>query len=309
MHKRAIVTGASGFIGSHLVEALLRRGVEVVAIDRRPGTFACRFIQADLASPGVLNGLVDSETVVFHLAANASVPGSVDDPRADFHDNVLTLVETLETARQTGSQIIFTSSAAVYDRENALPLTEEATVRPSSPYGAAKATGEAYCIAYHRTYGLDVRIARLFNIFGPRMYRFAIFDFVEKVARNPREMEILGDGEQLRDYLYVNDAVEALILIHERGLPSQCYNVASGSPIRSIDLAREVATIMGYPEIEIKPNGQYWRGDIHRWFADIRKIQAIGFQQKMNLQDGLRRTVDWLLDAKSKAKFKDALLA
>lgn len=295
MFKRAIVTGASGFIGSHLVDALLATGAEVVAVDRRPRAFACKFIQADLARRGVMDPLLDQETIVFHLAANASVPGSVDDARGDFRDNVLTLFETLESARDAGSPVVFTSSAAVYDRDNALPLSEEARLGPSSPYGAAKAAGEAYCLAYHRTYGLDVRIARLFNIFGPRMYRFAIFDFVEKISRNPREIEILGDGEQLRDYLYVEDAVRALILIHEQGEPGEIYNVGSGRPIRSVDLARNVAAVMGFPDITIRPNGQYWRGDIHRWYADVGKLRSRGFEPTVCFEEGLRQTVESLL--------------
>jgi nucleoside-diphosphate-sugar epimerase len=177
-------------------------------------------------------------------------------------------------------------------------LSEKSYVKPSSPYAAAKAAGEAYCSAYHRCYDLDVRIARMFNVYGIGMTRFAIHDIICKINKNPKEISILGDGLQVRDYLYISDAVEGLLNIASKGKAGEDYNLSSGKPIKIFDLTKRISEIMGFPDIKIVPTGKSFPGDVPRWYADITKIKKIGFKQKMPFDDGLKATVKWILNKK-----------
>jgi nucleoside-diphosphate-sugar epimerase len=215
-------------------------------------------------------------------------------PRRDFENTFRGVFEVLEAARQANCRVIFPSTASIFDASNSLPLQERAFPRPTSPYAAGKLGGEAYCHAYHRSYGLDVRIARLFSVYGAGMYRFAIHDIIRKIQANPEEIQILGDGNQIRDYLYVDDAVRGLEMIATEAEPGEEYNLASGLPVRILDLTRTIAELMGCPDIRILPTGRSFPGDTHRWFADISKIRGLGFEPEVDLRGGLQRTIAWL---------------
>lgn len=293
--QRAVVTGASGFIGQALVRHLGSAGWEVVAVDRRPFPDPHQtFVDADVARAGSLNGLLDPRTAVFHLAASADVAKSVADPRGDFDNTFRGVFEVLEAARKAGSRVIFPSTASIFDAANVLPLPERAFPRPSSPYAAGKLGGEAYCHAYHRCYGLDVRIARLFSVYGVGMFRFAIHDIIRKIQANSLEVTILGDGTQVRDYLYIDDAVRGLAMIATSGAAGEEYNLASGVPITLMDLTRRIAALMGCPGIRIVTTGRSFPGDTPRWYADITKIRSLGFSPAVDLESGLRKTLAWL---------------
>jgi UDP-glucose 4-epimerase len=292
---KALITGASGFIGQALVRHLVADGWTVIGVDRKPFPVDAQpFVAADVSQPGALAGLLDRNTTVFHLAASADVAKSVANPRLDFENTFRALFEVLEAARVARSRVVFPSTASIFDAANRLPLPERAFPRPSSPYAAGKLGGEAYCHAYHRCYGLDVRIARLFSVYGVGMFRFAIHDIVRKIQRNQREVTILGDGTQLRDYLYVDDAVRGLAHIATRGAAGEEYNLASGVPITLLDLTRRIAAAMSCPEIVIRTTGHSFPGDTLRWYADVTKIRSIGFEPRIDLDCGLRRTVEWL---------------
>ncbi len=300
-YRRAVVTGASGFIGQALVAHLRSSGWQVLAVDRKPFPDAEQpAMSVDVAQPDALARVVDSNTTIFHLAASADVAASVASPRRDFDNTFRGVFEVLEAARQAKCRVIFPSTASIFDASNQLPLSERAFPRPTSPYAAGKLGGEAYCHAYHRSYGLDVRIARLFSVYGAGMYRFAIHDIIRKVQANPSEIQILGDGTQIRDYLYIDDAVRGLELIATEAQPGEEYNLASGIPVRLLDLTRTIAELMGHPDIRIAPTGRSFPGDTHRWFADISKIRALGFEPSVDLRSGLQRTIAWLMATESK---------
>jgi UDP-glucose 4-epimerase len=292
---RAVVTGASGFIGTALVRHLRAGGWDVVAVDRKPFHDASQAArQIDVACENALTDLLDARTVVFHMAASADVAASVANPRHDFDNTFRGVFEVLEAARATRSRVIFPSTASIFDPSNALPLSERAFPRPTSPYAAGKLGGEAYCHAYHRSYGLDVRIARLFSVYGTGMFRFAIHDIIRKIQRNPDEIVILGDGTQVRDYLFIDDAVRGLAMVATEGAAGEEYNVASGEPVTLLDLARTIAELMGVPDIRITPTGQSFAGDTSRWYADISKVRRLGFEPRIDLRTGLQRTIAWL---------------
>ena len=293
---RAIVTGASGFIGRTLVYHLLAHKVEVIAVDWFPATLTCASHVVDLRTSGALDSLLDERTVVFHMAARADVGASVSDPSGDFENNILATFEILESVRKAGCRMLFPSTASIYDSMNALPLRETAYVKPTSPYAAGKAAGEAYCAAYHRSYNIDVRVARMFSVYGVGMKRFVIHDLVHKIQRDPRHIEIRGDGEQIRDYLYIDDVVRGLVYIAEHGEAGQDYNLASGVPVRLLDLAHQIAVLMGHPKIEIIPTGESSPGDVPKWYADVSKIRRIGFTPLISFEEGLLRTIRYLIE-------------
>jgi UDP-glucose 4-epimerase len=293
--RRAVVTGGSGFIGSALTRYLGAEGWDVVTVDRRTsvdGQPPTRL--ADVAQEGALAGLLDVGTTIFHMAASADVAASVANPRHDFDNTFRGVFEVLEAARQAGSRVVFPSTASIFDASNALPLSERAFPRPTSPYAAGKLGGEAYCHAYHRSYGVDVRIARLFSVYGVGMFRFAIHDIVRKIQQDHDDLVILGDGTQVRDYLFIDDAVRGLAMVATEGASGEEYNVASGEPVRLLDLARLIAELMGYPDIRIRPTGRSFAGDTARWYADISKVRTLGFEPRVDLRDGLARTIAWL---------------
>jgi UDP-glucose 4-epimerase len=298
--KKAIVTGASGFIGKALVEKLLKTSNSVLAVDILPfpQNIPCDSLILDITEPKSIETLLDDETVVFHMASPADVSGSVRNPRKDFKNTLSGHFEVLEAAKKRGSKVIFPSTASVFDTTNNLPLTEKSYVKPSSPYAAAKAAGEAYCAAYHRCYDLDVRIARMFSVYGIGMTRFAIHDIICKINKMPDYISILGDGNQVRDYLYITDAVEGLLKIASKGKAGEDYNLSSGKPVKIIDLTKKIAGIMGCPDIKIVPTGKSFPGDVPKWYADITKITKIGFKQKVPFDDGLKATVEWVLNKK-----------
>jgi UDP-glucose 4-epimerase len=290
-----IVTGASGFIGQALTRHLAAAGARVLAVDRHPCPVAgVPSVELDVAARGALLAHVEEGTTIYHLAASADVAASVRDPRHDLTHTFAAMFEVLEAARQRGCRVIFPSTASVFDVGEPLPLVERAFPRPTSPYAAAKLSGEAYCYAYYRSYGVDVRVARLFSVYGVGMRRFAIHDLIRKIQRNPEELEVLGDGLQVRDYLYIDDAVRGLVTVATRGCAGDDYNVASGEPVRLLDLARLIACEMGFPAIRIVPTGKTFAGDTPRWYADTAKMRALGFTPLVPLREGLHRTVAWM---------------
>jgi len=291
--SKALVTGASGFIGRSLVEHLVKKGTEVIAVDRCPTTseVICAQLVLDVTKSGVLDEYLDEKTIIFHLAARANVAESVKDPRGDFISSLQSFFEVIESARKANCQLIFPSSASICDTSNDLPFSEKAFIRPTSPYAAAKMACEAYCHAYYRSYGLNVKIARLFSVYGPGMFQFAIHDMVRKLQNNPEKLDILGDGNQIRDYLYIDDVASGLITIATCGKPGEEYNLASGIPVKIFDLAKQIAAFMGKPDIEIVPTGKSFPGDVHKWYADISKIGSIGFVPRVDFEEGLKRTI------------------
>jgi len=293
--EHAIVTGASGFIGRALVHNLVAKGVEVIAVDRNPFLEnICHSVLLDITKPNALDHLIKSNTVIFHMAAKASVPKSVASPMDDFHDTCYGFFQVLESARKKNCKVIFPSTASIFDINCELPLTEKSYVKPSSPYGAAKVSGESYCFVYHKCYKTDVRIARMFSVYGLGMNRFVIHDIIRKIQKNSKELVLLGDGEQIRDYLYIDDILNGLEIIACNGVPGEDYNLASGQSVRIIDLARTIASLMGVPDIKISLTGKSFPGDVPKWYGDISKVQSIGFKQNVSLTEALKKTIKWL---------------
>ncbi len=299
-----LITGGTGFIGSHLAAHYRRRGERVLLVDASDSRSNLEslgvdipVIQSDLSDPSGLE-TVENQGIqlVFHLAGSANVPKSVEAPVADFRSNVVATLNVLEFARRhVGTKVVFASTSSVYRPGGRLPIAEDSPVRPSSPYGAAKYAAEGYCFAYHRTYGLDTTVVRFFNVYGPLMRRWVIHDLVRRLQLDPKRLEIVGTGNQLREYLYVDDAVDALVAAATRGQAGEVYNAGTGDPVRIRDLAMEIIACMGLKDVELHFTNESWPGDIDEWYADTGKLGQLGFTAKVARPEGLARTIAYLL--------------
>jgi len=288
-----VVTGSAGYLGRHLAQTLVQQGVDIVGVQRKAERNAgFDIVEGDLFCPGVLDPILTQDTTIFHLASTSSVARSVNNPRGEMRDNLLVTFEVIESARRCRSRLIYISSICVADPESPLPHSEVVRFSPRSPYGACKAAAETLVSTYFHCYGLRASIARLSTVYGPDLRRFAVYDFYRKLRTNPRRLEILGDGTQMRDYIYLDDALAGLLLIGSCGASGETYNLGSGITVTSRELAQAVAQAMHIASPEIAASGESFPGDISRWAMDISKIRHLGFDPQVDLATGLARVVE-----------------
>ncbi len=293
---RAIVTGGAGFIGSHLVDALVERADEVVIVDdlssgrREHLNPNARFEERDIRQSLDAS---DAE-VVFHLAAQADVQTSVTRPDYDADVNVLGTVRVLEAARASGAQVVFTSTGGAIYGECDGPAGEEAPREPLSPYGIAKLCGEEYLRGWNRMHGSGNVVLRLANVYGPRqdagLEGGVVAIFLERLAAG-EETIIYGDGGQTRDFVYVGDVVQGLIAA--AGRDGGVFNVGTGDETTILDLHRVCAAVA---RAEREPRFEEARlGDVRRSVLDVSlAARELGWRPQVGLEDGLRLTWDSL---------------
>lgn len=303
--KRVMVTGGAGFIGSHLVEELVSQGALVTVVDNlRTGSeknlAACldsiQFVVDDVLSQRFDNVLTGQAfDLIYHLAANAYVPPSVECPAFDLESNCLTTFRILEHMRQGqfGGVLIFASTGAVYGNPVKLPICEADPTFPVSPYGVSKLAAERYLDVFCRLYDLQGASVRLFSAFGPRQKKQIVYDFLVKLDNDRNKLFIHGDGSQTRDFNYVTNIVDALLLVAQKGgLRGEVYNVASG---RSCSV-RDLATTM-CEQLHIEPeflfSGSVRPGDAEKWTVDIGRLERLGYRPGVSLEQGLARTIEW----------------
>ncbi len=313
---RILITGGGGFIGSNLVEACLRRGDEVRVIDNfatgrrenlaevdawaEAGGGRFELLEADIRDLEVVKRAVDGCDAVLHQAAIPSVARSVQDPLTSHSVNQDGTLNLLVSARDAGvKRFVAASSSSLYGESPTLPKVETMPSEPLSPYGVDKLAGETYLRVFTRLYGLQTIGLRYFNVFGPRQdpgseYSAVIPLFVTAIAAG-KAPTIFGDGETTRDFTYIDNVVQMNLLAAEAPEEAcgEAYNVACGERISLLELVRRINTVLG---TSIKAeHGPPRAGDIKHSLADIGKAERLlGYKVEVELDEGLRRTVDWL---------------
>jgi len=307
-NTRSLVTGGAGFIGSHLVDKLIQLGSRVTVVDNL--SFGCKeninkhadFIHLDICDYINLKKVISDTNphLIFHLAANATTKETAlgwHDPIADYQVNAIGTLNTFRSVVDLGtdSYVIYASSAAVYGEPEYIPIDEKHPKNPISPYGVSKSTGEKYALAYFKEYGVKTTILRIFNTYGPRQPRYVMLDLIQKLQKNPNKLEVLGTGQQIRDYCYISDAINAFILATKIEKVGQTFNVAGGNPISISYLTKLIIKTLGLQrKVEVRYTGESWNGDIMRLSADISRIKAeLGFSPQVSLEEGLHRFVRW----------------
>jgi UDP-glucose 4-epimerase len=313
--QKILVSGGAGFIGSHLVDALMKQNAEVRVLDDLSGgnmenikqwfnhpSFS--FIQGDLLSKKETLKAVKGRTTVFHLAANPEVRLSSVAPGIHFDQNVLATYNLLEAARKSGGleSFVFTSSSTIYGEASQIPTLENyAPLEPISVYGASKLASEALVMAYAHTYGFNAVIYRLANIIGPRSRHGVIYDFIEKLRHNPSELEILGDGTQAKSYLYIDDCIEAMLFsFTRRSRRVEVYNLGSEDWIHVKSIAQIVVEEMGLKNATFRftegvNGGRGWKGDVKYMLLAVNRLKSLGWKPKLNSVEAVRKTVKSML--------------
>ena len=315
--SRVLVTGAAGFIGSHLVQALVDQGDTVVGIDNfdpfypremkernlaEVGQGRFDFHELDLLDVPRLRSLLTPETIIVHLAAKAGVRPSLADPVGYARVNVTGTAAVAEAARQAGvSRLVFGSSSSVYGDSTPVPFREDAVaVVPVSPYAATKRAGELLLDAIAPIYRLRVVSLRFFTVYGPRQRPdLAIHAFTRKMVEG-RPLTIFGDGTQARDYTYCDDIIAGVLSAIEWSATApfkvETFNLGGSRPIPTEAMVTEIAQALGVrPKIEWAPMQP---GDVQRTAADITKAHAVlGYQPQTSFPEGVRRFVHWFREA------------
>ena len=307
---KIIVTGAAGFIGSTLSEKLLALGHEVTGIDCLTSNYPPEvkrqnieqatqspdftFLEQDLLDAD-LPGIIDGCDVIFHQAALPGVRTSWGKHfKAYTNNNVLATQRLLEAAKESSiKRFVFASSSSVYGDARRIPVSEEDPVRPLSPYGVTKLAAENLCRLYHKNFGVPTVALRYFTVFGPRQRPdMAFHRFIKAMVRN-EAIPVFGSGEQTRDFTFIEDAVEANLLVMEKGENGSIYNIGGGSRI-SLNGAIEV--LEGIVGRKAKRNqSASEKGDVLHTWADMTRAQTdLGFKPRHSLAQGLRKEFEWL---------------
>lgn len=259
-------------------------------------------IKGDLKNFETCLKAVEGMKTVFHYAANPEVRVSTSNPEIHFNENIVATFNLLEAMRRNEvKELIFASSSSVYGEPDSLPVSEIAPVRPVSVYGASKAACENLICAYSKLYGIRALILRYANVVGPRLRHGVIYDFVNKLKENSRILEVLGDGEQVRSYLYVDDAIEATITSYKHMQHDfEIYNIGNEDYLTVNELASIVTNTLGLENVQLiyKPvaHGIGWLGDVKRIILDVTKIMNHGWKPKMSSSEAVRLTVESLAE-------------
>jgi len=314
---RVLVVGGAGFIGSHLVDTLMMEGYRVRVLDnlsagslenlgRWLGDVNVEFVRGDLREASVASQAVKDVDVVFHLAANPEVRIGSQKPEEIYENNVTATYNLLEAVRRHGvERLVFTSSSTVYGEARKIPTPEDySPLEPISVYGASKLACEALISGYAHTFKIKSLILRLANIVGERSNHGVIYDFIHKLRRNPKILEILGDGTQRKSYLHVSDCVEATLHLYEEFEEEEklydVYNVGSEDWVTVREIADMVVETLGLENVEYKftggvEGGRGWPGDVKTMLLDIEKAKGKGWKPKLNSRQAVEKAIQELI--------------
>ena|SRR5208283_4491893 len=298
--KKILVTGGAGFIGFHLCKRLAGLTSDLTIYDDLSSgkmenvkdVGKAKLVKGDILD---LKKLLSAEKadLIYHLAAQVVVPYSMENPLIDFETNAKGTVHVLEKARKDDAKLVFASSAAVYGNPTVFPTPETYGFHPFSCYGLSKIVGEEYCEMYRDQYGLDVTIMRFANVYGLRCHG-VIHDFLDKIAKNPNKLEIIGTGLQSRDFVHVSDVVDALITVgSEEFTNGKTYNLGYGTTIKIIDLAKLMLQILNLQDkTVVTTTGVSWQGDVTTiWFDNSKAKKELNWNPKVSLEDSIKEVI------------------
>lgn len=308
LNGKILVTGGAGFIGSHLLDSLIRCGIEVVVLDNLSssrlenvadwlGDDRLTFVRGDLLKPDDIEGAMEGCGAVFHLAANTEVRLGAINTRVHYEQNILATYNLLEAMRKSDlcKNIVFTSSSTVYGEAEIVPTHEDyGPLKPISLYGASKLACESLISGYVHMFDIKSIIFRLANIVGAKNNHGVIYDFVRKLKENPRALTVLGNGAQRKSYLYADDCVKAILTAVEKWQDRiEIYNVGSEDSADVLTIARVVVEEMGIKGTAISctgglEGGRGWKGDVKDMLLDISKMKKLGWKPKYNSVEAVR---------------------
>ena len=298
--KKILATGGAGFIGFHLCKRLSSLTSNLTIYDNLSSgkmenvkdVGKANFVKGDILDFKKLCS-VEKADLIYHLAAQVVVPYSMENPLIDFETNAKGTLQVLEKARRDDAKLVFASSAAVYGNPAQLPTTEDYGFHPVSCYGLSKVVGEEYCGMYQDQYGLDVTIMRFANVYGLRCHG-VIHDFLDKIAKNPGKLEIIGTGLQSRDFVHVSDVVDALVTAgSDESTNGKTYNIGFGTTTKIVDLAKLMLKILNLQnKTLITTTGVSWQGDINTIWFDISKTKKeLNWNPKVSLEDSIKEVI------------------
>jgi UDP-glucose 4-epimerase len=317
--KSVLITGGAGFIGSHLTEHLLKMKQKIRILDNlSAGDLAnlsvclqsrnLELLDVDLLSRHKLEDAVKNCEIIFHLAANPEVKTGSTNPETHYQQNIVATFNLLEALRKAGDikTLVFASSSTVYGEATKIPTPENYTpLKPISIYGATKLACEALITAYAYTYGFKTVIYRLANIVGSRNKHGVIHDFIQKLRKNPEELEILGDGTQTKSYLHISDCIEAMLMGIEKSKNQvEIYNVGSEDQITTTQIAKIIIKQLGLKNVKLNytggvNGGRGWKGDVKNMLLDINKLKTLGWKPKLSSRGAVKRATTELIAAPS----------
>ena len=298
--QTVLITGGAGFIGSHLSETLLRnndiRVFDALTTGHKSNIPAeATFLESDLRDKDELTNAVAGTNLIFHEAALVSVARSIENPLTSHEINAEATLRLLEAARAQDARVVLASSAAIYGHPESVPITEAQSKEPTSPYGLDKLTLDHYARLYHNLYDLETVALRYFNVYGPRQvasdYSGVISIFIDQ-ALSGEDITVHGDGEQTRDFVYIDDVVQANLNAATTDAVGEAYNVGTGESVTIRELAELIQDITDTDSDIVHTDAR--TGDIEHSKADISKARAdLGYEPTVSLRDGLEQTIEW----------------
>lgn len=295
--KKVLVTGSSGFIGSHVLNHFINCGYETYGWDVYANDIKEK--QIDLTNAESVNSELKIllPDIIIHCAGNANVNDSVIDPDNDYIKNVIVTQNLLTSVNKINKKprIVFLSSAAVYGNQDKLPINEEAILNPLSPYAKNKILCEELCKKTNENGG-DIKIARIFSVYGNGLRKQIFWDMYQKIKKE-RKLEMFGTGEESRDYIHINDLLNAIYLLATTDDTNVVYNVANGEETTIKEVANIFATINNIENVSF--NGIEMKGNPLNWRADISRIRKIGYKKTINIYDGIKNYSDWVKNIQS----------
>lgn len=316
--KTILVTGGSGFIGNHLCEKLLSMGHKVIAFDnlslgvernisrlRKSEYFT--FIKGEILDENQFGSIFQKNKfdVIFHFAANSDISSSSKSPKIDYMNTFQTTIAVLEQARlHEIKEIVFPSTGAVYGDTNLAVAEDTGPLIPISHYGAAKLASEGFLSAYSHNYGIKIWVARFPNVVGEYATHGAIYDFIKKLRITPDELEVLGDGQQNKPYIYVKEIVDAILFIWENSHDEfNVYNIGVDTQTKVSYIAETVISCMSLSaKIKYTGGSRGWVGDVSQFKYDFTKLKNLGWQPKLSSNEAVKISVEKILEEQENAE-------